>query len=81
MGIEVEDGLFHGGGFRQLGVQCVEILAIIAWSIATVSPFFYLVGVALGRDLRNPRASIFILSTSHLFLFHTLTFLLCFRLE
>ena len=58
LGIEVADGLFHGGGFRQLGIQCVEIVAIIAWSIATATLFFYVVGVALSRDLRNPRAGV-----------------------
>ena len=36
----------------------MEILAIIAWSIATITPFFYLVGVAISRDLRNPRAGV-----------------------
>lgn len=58
LGIEVADGLFHGGGFKQLGILCVEIVAIIAWSIATATLFFYVVGVALSRDLRNPRAGV-----------------------
>ncbi|KAL7529379.1 hypothetical protein ACHAXR_002933 [Thalassiosira sp. AJA248-18] len=57
-GIEVRDGLFHGGGFEQLGVQCLEIVAIIAWSVVAVSPFFYIVGVALSRNPKNPRAGL-----------------------
>ena len=54
-GIDVRDGLFHGGGFAQLGSQVLEIVAIIGWSIATFTPFFYIVGVVGSRDLRNPR--------------------------
>ena len=42
-GIDVRDGLFHGGGLGQLGSQCLEIVAIIAWSIAAITPFFYIV--------------------------------------
>lgn len=57
-GITVRDGLFHGGGFAQLGSQCLEIVAIIAWSIAAVTPFFYIVGVALSRQQQNPRAGL-----------------------
>ena len=57
-GITVRDGLFHGGGFAQLGSQCLEIVAIIAWSTAVVTPFFYIVGVALSRQPKNPRAGL-----------------------
>ena len=57
-GIEVGDGLFHGGGFAQLGAQLLEIVAIISWSIVTVTPFFYLLGVARSRDPKNPRAGL-----------------------
>ncbi|KAL3909239.1 MAG: hypothetical protein SGILL_008165 [Bacillariaceae sp.] len=57
-GIEVRDGLFYGGGGKQLGVQLLEIVVIVAWSIAVMVPFFYLVGVVLSRDLKNPRGGL-----------------------
>ena len=57
-GIDVRDGLFHGGGLAQLGSQCLEIVAIIAWSTVAVSPFFYLVGIAGSRNLKDPRSGL-----------------------
>ena len=57
-GITVEDGLFNGGGFHQLGLQCLETVAIIAWSIGVVSPFFWIVGAVISRDPKNPRAGL-----------------------
>lgn len=57
-GIDVRDGLFHGGGLAQLGSQCLEIVAIIAWSTVAVSPFFYLVGIAGSRNLKDARSGL-----------------------
>jgi hypothetical protein len=54
-GIDVDNGLFRGGGFRQFGVQLLSIVAITGWSIATASPFFYLIGVINSRKLSDPR--------------------------
>ena len=58
VGITVRDGLFHGGGFAQLGSQCLEIVVIIAWSIGVVTPFFYILGVVISRDLKDPRSGL-----------------------
>jgi len=57
-GIDVRDGLFHGGGLAQLGSQCLEIVAIIAWSTVAVSPFFYLVGIAGSRNYKDPQSGL-----------------------
>jgi len=57
-GIDVRDGLFHGGGLAQLGSQCLEIVAIIAWSTVAISPFFYLVGIAGSRNLKDARSGL-----------------------
>ena len=57
-GIEVRDGLFHGGGWAQLGSQVLEIVAIIAWSIGAITPFFYITGVVLSRKPKDPRAGL-----------------------
>ncbi|MDY2722869.1 MAG: ammonium transporter, partial [Coriobacteriales bacterium] len=31
--VEINPGLFYGGGFDQLGIQCLGMLAILAWTI------------------------------------------------
>jgi len=54
-GVDVKNGLFHGGGLEQLGLQLVEVLAMIGWSLATAIPFFYICGVVVSRDWKNPR--------------------------
>jgi Amt family ammonium transporter len=55
-GVDLDvSGLFRGDGFELMGRQVIGVLAISAWSIVTMSPFFYLVGVLIGRDWRNPR--------------------------
>ncbi|CAK8992034.1 unnamed protein product [Durusdinium trenchii] len=54
-GIDVENGLFRGGGPHLLGVQLLCALCILAWSALAVTPFFYLTGIAFSRDCRDPR--------------------------
>ena len=54
-GIDVKDGLFNGGGFELLGLQLLEIVAITAWSILWATSFFYVTGVFLSGDYKNPR--------------------------
>ena len=51
----VASGLFRGGGFVMLGNQLLGIVAISAWSFATMTPFFYMIGVLGSGDLFNPR--------------------------
>ena len=46
---QVANGLFRGGSARLLGVQMLLALSIIAWSLVTMVPFFYIVGLAFGR--------------------------------
>lgn len=36
----VDGGLFYGGGFRKLGIQCLGIIAVAAWTIVTMTVVF-----------------------------------------
>lgn len=38
-----------------MGKQLVGIAAICGWSLLTMPPFFYIVGVLISRDWKNPR--------------------------
>ena len=41
-------GLFYGGGFQQLGVQALGMVAILAWTIVTMIIFFQIIKHTIG---------------------------------
>ncbi len=41
--LSVDTGLFYGHGFKQLGVQALGLLAVIAWTAVTISITFALI--------------------------------------
>ena len=41
-------GLFYGGGFAQLGIQILGVLAVAAWTIVTMTIFFKLIKATIG---------------------------------
>lgn len=41
-------GLFYGGGFTQLGIQILGVLAVAAWTIVTMTIFFKLIKATIG---------------------------------
>lgn len=53
--IDIQDGLFRGGGFNLLGLQLLAIVATIGWSLMWSIVFFYIVGISLSRNYRDPR--------------------------
>lgn len=51
----INNGLFRGGGLELMSRQIVGVLAVSMWSLVTMVPFFYLVGVGLSGDWKDPR--------------------------
>ena len=45
---DVENGLFYGGGFKQLGIQCLGIICVAAWIIITMTLTFWVIKKTIG---------------------------------
>jgi Amt family ammonium transporter len=41
-------GLFYGGGFQQLGVQAIGVLAYLFWTLATGFILFFAIKAIMG---------------------------------
>lgn len=52
------DGFFFGGGIRMLWVHGLGMLAIALWAAFTSGIFFYVAGVLLSGDWRDPRSGL-----------------------
>lgn len=42
------NGLFYGGGFKQLGLQCVGVLAVATWTAITITITFFVIKATVG---------------------------------
>lgn len=42
------DGLFYGGGFRQLGIQLLGLLAVLTWTAVTMTIVFKIIEKTIG---------------------------------
>ena len=42
------NGLFYGGGFHQLGLQCLAVLAVAAWTAVTITITFLVIKKTIG---------------------------------
>ena len=58
-GVEIMySGLFRGGGWKLLGLQILAVVVITGWCIICSGPFFYLTGIAISKNWRNPRSGL-----------------------
>ena len=44
----MEGGLFYGGGFKFFGVQCLGVMAVAIWSLATATILFKVIKATIG---------------------------------
>ena len=47
-GVSTEKGLFYGGGFHFLGVQCLGVVSTIAWTAVVITIVFLLIKKTIG---------------------------------
>ncbi len=47
-GNDTVQGLFYGGGFHQLGLQCLAIVTVGAWTAITITATFMIIKKAIG---------------------------------
>ena len=47
-GNDTMTGLFYGGGFHLLGIQCLGVVAIIGWTAVTITAFFLMLKATIG---------------------------------
>ena len=42
------NGLFYGGGFHQLGLQCLAVITVAAWTAVTITITFFVIKKTIG---------------------------------
>lgn len=58
-------GLFHGGGFELLGLQCVGMLATAAWTAVTITITFFIIKKTIGLRVTEEEEILGLDSTEH----------------
>ena len=58
-------GLFYGGGFKLLGIQCVGMLATAAWTIVTMTIAFFVIKKTIGLRVTEEEEILGLDSTEH----------------
>jgi len=57
-GLDIKDGLFRGGGFELIGIQLLGALVIMSWSAVCSGIIFYVIGITISKDWRDPRSGL-----------------------
>lgn len=58
-------GLFYGGGFKLLGIQCVGLLATAAWTVVTMTIAFFVIKKTIGLRVTEEEEIVGLDSTEH----------------
>lgn len=58
-------GLFYGGGFRQLGIQCLGVLTVGAWAAVCITITFLIIKATVGLRVTEEEEIIGLDATEH----------------
>jgi Amt family ammonium transporter len=58
-------GLFYGGGFKLLGIQCLGILSVAAWTAVTITIVFFVIKAIFGLRVSREEEVAGLDSTEH----------------
>ena len=59
-------GLFYGGGFRQLGIQALAVIVILAWTAVMMTIVFFVIKETVGlRVSERKKSKVLILQNMH----------------
>mgnify|MGYP000970023509 FL=1 len=58
-------GLFYGGGFKLLGLQCLGIITVVAWAAVTVTITFLVIRATVGLRVTKEEEIIGLDQTEH----------------
>ena len=58
-------GLFYGGGFKLLGIQCVGMFATAAWTVVTMTIAFFVIKKTVGLRVTEEEEILGLDSTEH----------------
>ena len=61
----IEKGLFYGGGFHQLGLQCLGIITVGAWAAITITITFAVIKATIGLRVSEEEEILGLDSTEH----------------
>ena len=61
----IEEGLFYGGGFHQLWLQCVGIVSVAAWAAVTITITFAVIKATIGLRVSEEEEILGLDSTEH----------------
>ena len=61
----IEEGLFYGGGFHQLWLQCVGIVSVAAWAAVTITITFVVIKATIGLRVSEEEEILGLDSTEH----------------
>ena len=61
----IEEGLFYGGGFHQLWLQCVGIVSVAAWATVTIIITFVVIKATIGLRVSEEEEILGLDSTEH----------------
>ena len=61
----IEEGLFYGGGFHQLWLQCVGIVSVAAWATVTITITFVVIKATIGLRVSEEEEILGLDSTEH----------------